>query len=54
MILDNTEEILKKDIVGSATAKVAFVDDKEGLARLFDVNTGGGIWRRRMQEGLQS
>ena len=33
---------------------MAFVDDKEGLARLFDVNTGGVIWRRRMQEGLQS
>ena len=54
MILNNTEEITKKGIVGSATAEVAFVDDKEGLARLFDVNTAGVIWRRRMQEGLQS
>ena len=54
MILDDKEEIIKKHIVGSATAEVAFVDDKEGLARLFDVNTGGVIWRRRMHEGLQS
>jgi len=54
LILDNAKEIIKKNIVGSATAKVAFVDDKEGLARLFDVNTAGVIWRRRMQEGLQS
>ena len=54
MILDNAKEIIKKNIVGSATAKVAFVDDKEGLARLFDGNTAGVIWRRRMQEGLQS
>ena len=29
MILNNTEEITKKGIVGSATAEVAFVDDKE-------------------------
>ena len=54
MILNNAEKITKKGIIGSATAEVAFVDDKEGLARLFDVNTAGVIWRRRMQEGLQS
>ena len=54
MILNNTEEITKKDIVSSAAAEVAFVDDKEGLARLFDVRTAGVIWRRRLQEGVQS
>ena len=53
-MLSNTEEITKKDIVSSAAAEVAFVDDKEGLARLFDVRTAGVIWRRRMQEGVQS
>ena len=29
MLLNNTEEITKKDIVSSAAAEVAFVDDKE-------------------------
>ena len=38
----------------SATAKVAFVDEKEGLTRLFDCNTAGVIWRRGMQEGMRS
>ena len=52
--MDNTEVTTKKALVGSAAAKVAFVDDKDGLARLFDGNTAGVIWRRRMQEGMQS
>ena len=54
MILNNAVEITKKDIISSAAAEVAFVDDKEGLARLFDVRTAGVIWRRRLQEGVQS
>ena len=44
----------EKDTVGSATAQVAFVAEKEGLARLFDAYTAGVIWRRYMQEGMQS
>ena len=46
----NTE----KALVGSAAAQLAFVDEKEGLAHLFDGNTAGVIWRRRMQDGIQS
>ena len=52
--MDDTEITTEKALVGSVTAKVAFVDEKEGLARLFDGNTAGVIWRRRMQEGMQS
>ena len=44
----------EKDTVGSATAQVAFVAEKEGLARLFDAYTAGVIWRRYMQEDMQS
>ena len=44
----------EKDTVGSATAQVAFVAEKEGLARIFDDNIAGVIWRRRMQDGMQS
>ena len=44
----------EKAQVGSATGQVAFVDEKEGLAYFFDVNTAGIIWRRPMQEGMQS
>ena len=52
--MDYTEITTEKALVGSATAKVAFVDEKEGLARLFDGDIAGVIWRRRMQEGIQS
>jgi hypothetical protein len=51
--LDSTEVTTKKALVGSITAKVAFVDEVEGLVHLFDGNTAGVIWRRRMQEGMQ-
>lgn len=52
--MDYAEITTEKALAGSATAKVAFVDEKEGLARLFDFNIAGVIWRRRMQEGMQS
>ena len=52
--MDYTEMTTEKDTVGSATAQVAFVAEKEGLARLFDAYTAGVIWRRYMQEGMQS
>ena len=51
--MDSTEVTTKKALVGSITAKVAFVDEVEGLVHLFDGNTAGVIWRRRMQEGMQ-
>ena len=51
----NCNEITtEKALVGSASAKVAFVDEKEGLVHLFDGNTAGVIWRRPMQERVQS
>ena len=46
--MDNTEVTTKKALAGSATAKVSFVDEIEGLAHLFDGNTAGVIWRRCM------
>ena len=49
-----TEITTEKALVGSATAEVAFVDEVDGLARLFDGNTAGVIWCRRMQERMQS
>ena len=52
--MDNTEVTTKKALAGSATAKVSFVDEIEGLAHLFDGNTAGVIWRRRMQRSMQS
>ena len=52
--MDNTEVTTIKALAGSATAKVAFVDEIEGLVHLFDGNTAGVIWRRCMQEGMQS
>ena len=52
--MDYTEITTKKALAGSATTKVAFVDEIEGLVHLFDGNTAGVIWRRRMQEGMQS
>jgi len=33
---------------------VAFVAEKESLARLFDAFTAGVIWRRYMQKGMQN
>ena len=50
--MDYAEITTEKALAGSATAKVAFVDEKEGLSRLFDDNTAGVIWRRRIQEGI--
>ena len=52
--MNHTEITTEKALAGSATAKVAFVDEKEGLVHLFDGNTAGVIWRRRMQECVQS
>ena len=52
--MNYTEITTEKALVGSATAKVACVDEKEGLVQLFDGNTAGVIWRRRMQERVQS
>ena len=52
--MDYTEMTKEKALVGSAAAQLAFVDEKEGLARLLDSSTAGVIWRRRMQDGMQS
>ena len=52
--MNYTEITTEKAWVGSVTAKVAFVDEKEGLVHLFDGNTAGVIWRRPMQERVQS
>ena len=52
--MDNTEIATKKALAGSATTKVAFVDEIEGLVHLFDGNTAGVIWCRLMQRGIQS
>ena len=52
--MNYTEITTEKALVGSATAKVACVDEKEGLVHLFDGNTAGVIWRRPMQERVQS
>ena len=52
--MDYTEITTKKALAGSATTKVALVDEIEGLVHLFDGNTAGVIWRRRMQKGMQS
>ena len=52
--MNYTEITPEKAWVGSVTAKVALVDEKEGLVHLFDGNTAGVIWRRRMQERVQS
>ena len=54
LILSSLDKTNEKDTVGSATAQVAFVAEKEGLARLFDAYIAGVIWRRYMQEGMQS
>ena len=52
--MDYTETTTEKVLADLATAKMAFVDEKEGLARLFDDNTAGVIWHRCMQERMQS
>ena len=52
--MEFTEIITEKELDGSATAKVAFVDEKDGLACLFDGTTAGVIWRRRLHKGMQS
>lgn len=52
--MNNIKVTTKKALAGSATIEVAFVDEIDGLVRIFDDNTAGIIWRRRMQEGMQS
>ena len=52
--MNYTEITTEKALAGSATADVAFVDEIDGLARLFEGNMAGVIWRRRMKEGMQS
>ena len=52
--MDYTGMTTKQSLVGSGSVQMALVDEKEGLARLFDVNTAGVIWRRPLQEGMQS
>ena len=51
--MDFKEITTKTAPAGSATAQVAFVDEIEGLVHLFDGNTAGVIWRRRMQRGMK-
>ena len=52
--MNYTEVTTKEALVGSVTAKVAFVDEVEGLVQLFDGNTAGVIWRRRVHKRMQS
>ena len=52
--MDSTEVTTKKALVGSVTAKVAFIDEVEGLVQLFDDNIAGVIWRRRVHKRMQS
>ena len=52
--MNSTKVTTKKALVGSVTAKVAFVDEVKGLVRLFDGNTAGVIWRRRVHKRMQS
>jgi hypothetical protein len=54
LILNNIEVTAKKALAGSTTTEVAFVDEIAGLVHIFDGNTARIIWRRRMQEGMQS
>ena len=49
-----TEITTEKALDGSVTAKVAYVDEVEGLIQLFDGNTAGVIWRRRVHKRMQS
>ena len=49
-----TEITTEKALAGSVTAKVAYVDEVEGLIQLFDGNTAGVIWRRRVPKRMQS
>ena len=52
--MDNTEVTTKKALACLAKTKVAFVDEIEGLIQLFDGNTAGVIWRRRVHKRMQS
>ena len=52
--MDNAEVTTEKALAGSVTAKVAYVDEVEGLIQLFDGNTAGVIWRRRVHKRMQS
>ena len=49
-----TEITTEKALAGSVAAKVAYVDEVEGLIQLFDGNTAGVIWRRRVHKRMQS
>ena len=49
-----TEITTEKALAGSVTATVAYVDEVEGLIQLFDGNTAGVIWRRRVHKRMQS
>ena len=49
-----TEITTEKALAGSVPAKVAYVDEVEGLIQLFDGNTAGVIWRRRVHKRMQS
>ena len=52
--MNYTEITTEKALAGSVTAKVAYVDEVEGLIQLFDGNTAGVIWRRRVHKRMQS
>ena len=52
--MNYTEITTEKALAGLATAEVAFVDEIDGLSGLFDGNTAGVIWRRRVQKSLHS
>ena len=49
-----TEITTEKALAGLVTAKVAYVDEVEGQIQLFDGNTAGVIWRRRVHKRMQS
>ena len=52
--MNYTEITTEKALAGSVPAKVAYVDEVEGLIQLFDGNTAGVIWRRRVHKRMQS
>ena len=54
LTLNYSGDINKERKTESAIAQVVFVAEKEGLARLSDVNTAGVIWRRCVDMDMQS
>ena len=52
--MNYTEITTEKALAGSVPAKVAYVDEVGGLIQLFDGNTAGVIWRRRVHKRMQS